>query len=55
MKYTYKMGADYNTNKSSFVYCLNYDENSTKLDPKVLKSVVYADVAATSIFLIITQ
>lgn len=49
------MGAAYNTNNTSLVYCLNYDANSTKLDPKTLKSVVYADVAATSIFLIITQ
>lgn len=55
MKYTYKMGADYNTNNTSIVYCLNYDEHRTKLDPKILKSAVYADVAATSIFLIITQ
>lgn len=47
MKYTYKMGANNNTNNTSFVYCLNYDENSTKLDLKILKSVVYADVAIT--------
>lgn len=55
MKYTYKMGADCNTNYTSLVYCPNYDDNSSKLDPKVLKRVVYADVAATSIFLITIQ